>query len=70
MDSASPFASILIGQPTLRMLRLGVLAALEQRIALRYAMPAMTPEQTAGYIPHHLKLAGRTPRCSATTRSP
>ena len=61
MDAASPLACLLIGQPTLRrMLRLGVLAALDQRIALRYAMPAMTPEQTTGYITHHLKLAGRS----------
>jgi type II secretory pathway predicted ATPase ExeA len=60
MDAASPLACLLIGQPTLRrMLRLGVLAALDQRIAIRYAMPAMTDEQTAGYITHHLKLAGR-----------
>ena len=37
MDSATPFATILIGQPTLnRQLRLGVLAALDQRIAVRY----------------------------------
>ena len=61
MDAASPLACLLIGQPTLRrMLRLGVLAALDQRIGLRYAMPAMTPEQTASYITHHLQLAGRT----------
>ena len=60
MDAASPLACLLIGQPTLRrMLRLGVLAALDQRIALRYAMPAMTAGQTAGYITHHLQLAGR-----------
>ena len=41
---------------------------LDQRIGLRYAMPAMTPAQTADYITHHLKLApdGPTP-CSATT---
>ena len=61
MDAASPLACLLIGQPTLRrMLRLGVLAALDQRIGLRYAMPAMTAEQTAGYITHHVKLAGRS----------
>ena len=61
MDAASPLACLLIGQPTLRrMLRLGVLAALDQRIGLRYAMPAMTAEQTAGYITHHLTLAGRS----------
>jgi type II secretory pathway predicted ATPase ExeA len=61
MDAASPLACLLIGQPTLRrMIRLGVLAALEQRIALRYAMPPMTAAETASYITHHLKLAGRT----------
>jgi type II secretory pathway predicted ATPase ExeA len=60
MDAASPLACLLIGQPTLRrMIRLGVLAALEQRIALRYAMPGMTAKETASYITHHLKLAGR-----------
>jgi type II secretory pathway predicted ATPase ExeA len=60
MDAASPLACLLIGQPTLRrMLRLGVLAALDQRIGLRYAMPPMTGEQTAAYITHHLQLAGR-----------
>ncbi len=62
MDAASPLACLLIGQPTLRrMPRLGVgLAALDQRIGLSYAMPAMTAEQTAGYITHHLQLAGRS----------
>ena len=60
MDSASPFAALLIGQPTLRRrLKLGQLAALDQRIAIRYAMPGMTSAETAGYITHHLKLAGR-----------
>jgi type II secretory pathway predicted ATPase ExeA len=61
MDAASPLSCLLIGQPTLRrMLRLGVLAALDQRIGLRYAMPPMTSEQTTTYITHHLKLAGRS----------
>ena len=61
MDAASPLACLLIGQPTLRRtMRLGVLAALDQRIALRYAMPAMTAEETSRYITHHLKLAGRS----------
>jgi type II secretory pathway predicted ATPase ExeA len=61
MDAASPLACLLIGQPTLRrMIRLGVLAALDQRIGLRYAIPAMTPAETASYITHHLKLAGRS----------
>src|SRR5262249_55170667 len=61
MDAASPLACLLIGQPTLRrMIKLGILAALDQRIALRYAMPSMTPAETTSYIRHHLKLAGRS----------
>jgi len=61
MDSTSPFACLLVGQPTLRRrMKLGVLAALDQRIALRYAMPPMTPEETGSYLRHHLGLAGRS----------
>ena len=41
-------------------MKLGVLAALDQRIGLRYAMPAMTGEETASYLRHHLALAGRS----------
>jgi type II secretory pathway predicted ATPase ExeA len=60
MDSGAPFAVILIGQPTLRQrLRLGVLAALDQRIAVRCHIHGMTGEETGSYISHHLKLAGR-----------
>jgi type II secretory pathway predicted ATPase ExeA len=45
MDADSPLACLLIGQPTLRrQMKLAVLAALEQRIAVRYAMPPMTAE--------------------------
>jgi type II secretory pathway predicted ATPase ExeA len=61
MDSTSPFAALLVGQPTLRRrMKLGVLAALDQRIALRYAMPPMSPTETSGYLKHHLALAGRS----------
>ena len=61
MDSTSPFACLLVGQPTLRRrMKLGVLAALDQRIALRYAMPPMTGEETSSYLRHHLNLAGRS----------
>jgi type II secretory pathway predicted ATPase ExeA len=60
MDSGSPFAVLLVGQPTLRQrMRLGVLAALDQRIGMRYAMPPLTDTETADYVGHHLKLAGR-----------
>jgi type II secretory pathway predicted ATPase ExeA len=60
LDRWSPFACLLVGQPTLRRkIKLGVLAALDQRIGLRYTMPGMTGEETAGYLRHHLRLAGR-----------
>jgi type II secretory pathway predicted ATPase ExeA len=61
MDSRSPFACLLVGQPTLRRrLKLGGLAALDQRIALRYHLDGMDLEETAGYVRHHLALAGRS----------
>ncbi len=60
MDSGAPFAALLVGQPTLRhRLRLGVLAALDQRIAVRYSLTGMEPTDTADYISHHCKIAGR-----------
>ncbi|EUA50458.1 AAA domain protein [Mycobacterium xenopi 3993] len=60
MDSGSPFAVILVGQPSLRhRLRLGVLAALDQRIAVRYTIAGMSGADTADYIRHHCKIAGR-----------
>lgn len=60
MDSANPFSLVLLGQPALRSrLRLGSFAALDQRVTLRYSLPAMAPAETAGYISHHVALAGR-----------
>ncbi len=50
-----------MGQPTLRArLRLGAFAALDQRVALRYPLPAMSQTDTADYIAHHVKLASRS----------
>lgn len=61
MDSRSPFACILLGQPALRRrLRLGSYAALDQRITLRHHLDGMPLEETAGYIRHHITLAGRS----------
>jgi type II secretory pathway predicted ATPase ExeA len=61
LDASSPFALLLVGQPTLRRrMKLGALAALDQRIGLRYAMPPMTTHETGGYLRHHLELAGRS----------
>ena len=45
-----------MGQPTLRQrLKLGVLAALDQRIALRYATDRHDRDRDRDYITHHLK---------------
>ncbi len=61
IDSRSPFACVLVGQPTLRRrIRLGAFAALDQRVALRYSMTGMDPAETASYVAHHLKIAGRS----------
>src|ERR1022692_1624049 len=60
MDSASPFAGILAGQPTLsRQLRMGTFAALDQRIATRFTIKSMDLAESAAYLRHHLQLAGR-----------
>jgi type II secretory pathway predicted ATPase ExeA len=61
MDARSPFACLLIGQPTLRRrIKMGTLAALDQRIALRYHLGGMDLGETVSYITHHLQLAGRS----------
>jgi type II secretory pathway predicted ATPase ExeA len=60
MDQDSPLACLLVGPahfaPHHETRRPG---RLEQRTALRYAMPGMTPAETTSYINHHLNLAGR-----------
>lgn len=33
---------------------------MDQRIALRYAIPSMSAPDTGDYLAHHLKLAGRS----------
>ena len=61
MDSQSPFALLLVGQPTLaRQLRLGVFAALDQRIATRYQVAPMDLAESAQYLRQHLALVSRT----------
>ncbi len=60
MDSVNPFALLLVGQPTLnRQLRMGIFAALDQRISTRYQISAMDLAESALYLRHHLALAGR-----------
>ncbi len=61
MDQTAPFTLLLLGQPTLRhRLRRGAFAALDQRIAVRYAINGLDSAETASYIAHHLALAGRS----------
>jgi len=59
MDSASSITLVLLGQPDLaHRLRFAPYEALYQRIAVRYQLPAFDLEETAGYIKHHLRVAG------------
>ncbi len=59
MDSRAPLALILAGQTELRRtLKLECFTAIAQRISFRAHLPALTPEESAGYIQHHLRQAG------------
>jgi len=59
MDSYDPFVLVLSGQSDLRRtLEFAVLEPLNQRIAIRYHMPGLSPQETKLYVTHHLKLAG------------
>jgi type II secretory pathway predicted ATPase ExeA len=63
LDSGSPLTVLLIGQPTLRRrLRVGDMAALDQRVQLRCTIPApaLTAAEAEGYIRRHLEHAGRS----------
>lgn len=59
VDSRAPLALILAGQSELRhTLKLDCFSAIAQRITLRAHLPALTAEESAGYIQHHLAQAG------------
>ena len=63
LDSGSPLTVLLIGQPTLRRrLRVGDMAALDQRVQLRCVIPspAVTAAEADGYLRAHLAHAGRS----------
>ena len=63
MDSFSPLSIILVGQPQLRRrLRVGDMAALDQRIQLRCHLPTPTMDtpETKQYINTHLAAVGRS----------
>jgi general secretion pathway protein A len=59
MDSYDPFILVLSGQSDLRrIMEFAVMEPFNQRIAMRYHMPSLRPEETKHYVAHHLKLAG------------
>jgi len=59
MDSYDPFILILSGQSDLRrVMDFAVMEPFNQRIAMRYHMPPLSPQQSKRYVVHHLKLAG------------
>ena len=59
MDSYDPFILILSGQSDLRrIMDFAVMEPFNQRIAIKYHMPTLRPEQSKLYVTHHLKLAG------------
>ncbi len=58
-DAFSPFALVLSGTKELaHRLALRHFEPLAQRITLRYHLPGFSPQETAAYIRHHLKMAG------------
>ena len=61
MDSLSPLALILTGQPELRdRVKLRALRAIEQRINVRFHLSGLSEEETKKYIFHGLQKAGGT----------
>jgi type II secretory pathway predicted ATPase ExeA len=59
MDSYDPFILILSGQSDLRrVMEFAVMEPFNQRIAMRYHMPGLSPDETKAYVTHHLNLAG------------
>lgn len=59
MDSYEPFILVLSGQSDLRrVMEFAVMESFNQRIAMRYHMPGLGPDETKQYVTHHLKLAG------------
>ena len=58
VDSRAPLALIIAGKTELRRtLKLECFTAIAQRISFRAHLPALTLEESAGYIQHHLTQA-------------
>jgi general secretion pathway protein A len=60
LDSASLLTLVLLGQPDLaHKLRFAPYEALDQRISVRYHLKPFDLEESAAYVKHHLRVAGR-----------
>lgn len=61
MDSVSPLALLLVGQPELQAtLQLRVFKPIVQRMNVRYHLESLDLQETKDYIEHHLEIAGST----------
>lgn len=61
MDSVSPLALILVGQPELQAtLQLRVFRPITQRMNVRFHIESMSAQETREYIAHQLEVAGST----------
>src|SRR6266498_2920513 len=61
---------LLLGQPTVRRrLKIGTLAALDQRVALRFNLDGMDLQETVSYVSTTSSSPAAATRCSATTPS-
>jgi len=59
MDSENPFVLVLAGLPhLLHRLALNQNRPLAQRMVMRYKLEALTKEEVAGYVGHHMEIAG------------
>ena len=59
LDDQNLLSVVLIGQPELAArLQRHAYSALRQRIGLRYALGALSPEETIAYIEHRIQVAG------------
>ncbi|MFC5449156.1 ExeA family protein [Paenibacillus aestuarii] len=61
MDSVSPLALLLIGQPELQAtLQLRIFRPITQRMNIRFHLEGLSLQETRDYIEHQLKVAGST----------
>lgn len=61
IDSVDPAVIILVGQPHLRQrLMSPIHRAFNQRISMKFNIPAFSKQESDAYIQHHLVLAGNT----------